>query len=101
MIKYTTGNILEATTEALVNTVNCVGIMGRGIALQFKKQFPENFVAYQKACANHELKPGKMFIFAQPTLKDTRYIITSQPKDIGGDAVEWKIFKQAYRHSNK
>ena len=51
MIRYTTGNILEAQAEALVNTVNCVGIMGRGIALQFKDLFPENFKAYAAACA--------------------------------------------------
>ena len=42
MIRYTTGNILDAEAEALVNTVNCVGVMGRGIALQFKRAFPKN-----------------------------------------------------------
>ena len=43
MIRFTTGDILAEDAEALVNTVNCVGVMGRGIALQFKKAFPENF----------------------------------------------------------
>ena len=43
-------NLLDATTEALVNTVNCVGVMGKGIALQFKQAFPENFKMYKKAC---------------------------------------------------
>ena len=49
MMEFTTGDILDAKTEALVNTVNCVGIMGRGIALQFKNHFPENFKAYRVA----------------------------------------------------
>ena len=43
MIEFTQGDILKADAEALVNTVNCVGVMGRGIALQFRKAFPENF----------------------------------------------------------
>ena len=50
MIRFKTGDILAEDAEALVNTVNCVGVMGRGIALQFKKAFPENFRAYSKAC---------------------------------------------------
>ena len=50
MIKYRKGDILRADAEALVNTVNCVGIMGRGIALQFKNAYPANFKAYAAAC---------------------------------------------------
>ena len=50
MIAYKKGDIIAEDAEALVNTVNCVGIMGRGIALQFKNAFPENFKAYQAAC---------------------------------------------------
>ena len=50
MIEYKTGDILSEDAEALVNTVNCVGIMGRGIALQFKNAFPENFKYYAAAC---------------------------------------------------
>ena len=46
MITFTSGDVTEADAEALVNTVNCVGVMGRGIALQFKRQYPENFRAY-------------------------------------------------------
>ncbi len=63
MIKYTQGDILQANTEALVNTVNCVGVMGRGIALQFKKAFPDNFKAYAVACRREEVQPGRMFLF--------------------------------------
>ena len=62
MIKHVQGNILNAQAEALVNTVNCVGVMGKGIALQFKKAFPENFKAYKNACQRGEVKPGGMFV---------------------------------------
>ncbi|EFI34820.1 Appr-1-p processing domain protein [Desulfonatronospira thiodismutans ASO3-1] len=63
MIEHVQGNILNAQTEALVNTVNCVGVMGKGIALQFKKAFPENFKTYRNACQRGEVKPGRMFVF--------------------------------------
>lgn len=63
MIKHVQGNILNAQAESLVNTVNCVGVMGKGIALQFKKAFPENFKAYKSACQCGEVKPGSMFVF--------------------------------------
>ena len=63
MIEFKNGNILAANAEALVNTVNCVGVMGRGIALQFKNVFPENFKAYLAACKRDEISPGKMLVF--------------------------------------
>ena len=50
MIELTQGDILQADAEALVNTVNCVGVMGRGLALQFKKVFPDNFKSYKAGC---------------------------------------------------
>lgn len=50
MIELTKGNLLQADVEAIVNTVNTVGVMGKGIALQFKKAYPENFKTYKKAC---------------------------------------------------
>lgn len=62
MISFTHGNILEAHADALVNTVNCVGIMGRGIALQFKNTFPDNFTSYAAACKRNEVQPGRMFV---------------------------------------
>ena len=55
MIHKATGNLLKADAEALVNTVNCVGFMGKGIALQFKQAWPENFEAYAKACKAGEV----------------------------------------------
>lgn len=62
MIEYRHGDILHADTEAIINTVNCVGVMGRGIALQFKNAYPDNFKAYAKACKAEQVKHGKMFV---------------------------------------
>jgi O-acetyl-ADP-ribose deacetylase (regulator of RNase III) len=63
VIRYTQGDVLGAEAEALVNTVNCVGVMGRGVALQFKRAYPENFAAYVAACERDEVEPGRMFVF--------------------------------------
>lgn len=64
MIKETGGNLFEAKTEVLVNAVNCVGVMGKGIALQFKQKFPvDYFKAYKHACQNGELTIGKVQVF--------------------------------------
>ena len=80
MIRYTSGNILDAEVEAVVNTVNCVGIMGRGIALQFKHEYPENFKAYEKACKRGDVQPGRMFVFDIGELTLPRYIINFPTK---------------------
>lgn len=80
MVEHVTGNLLEADVEALVNTVNSVGIMGKGIALQFKKAFPENFKAYERACRNEELQPGRMFLFDLGRLRNPRYIVNFPTK---------------------
>ncbi len=80
MIKLTQGDILKADAEALVNTVNCVGIMGRGIALQFKKAFPENFKAYEVACKTNQVQLGKMFVYDLNRLYNPRFIINFPTK---------------------
>lgn len=80
MIKYTKGNLLNAPTEALVNTVNTVGIMGKGIALQFKKRFPNNFKIYAKACKNKTLTVGKLLIVKEITLDGEKLIINFPTK---------------------
>ena len=80
MIEYRTGDILTTDAEALVNTVNCVGIMGRGIALQFKNAFPANFKAYAAACKRGEVQPGRMFVFETGTLGTRNYIINFPTK---------------------
>ena len=80
MIELKTGDILKADAEALVNTVNCVGVMGRGIALQFRKAFPENFKAYKAVCDRHELQPGVMFVFDLGRMIEPRYVINFPTK---------------------
>ena len=80
MIEFTTGDILKSDADALVNTVNCVGIMGRGIALQFKNAFPANFKAYEAACAREQVQPGRMFVFETRTLTNPKFIINFPTK---------------------
>lgn len=80
MIEYKTGDILSENVEALVNTVNCVGVMGRGIALQFKRAFPENFKVYAKACKREEVQPGRIFVFEPGQLANPRYIFNFPTK---------------------
>jgi O-acetyl-ADP-ribose deacetylase (regulator of RNase III) len=80
MIEYRTGDVLQADAEALVNTVNCVGIMGRGVALQFKNAYPENFKLYEAACKREEVQPGRMFIFETDQLTNPKYIINFPTK---------------------
>jgi O-acetyl-ADP-ribose deacetylase (regulator of RNase III) len=80
MIEYRSGDILQADAEALVNTVNCVGIMGRGVALQFKNAYPKNFRAYEAACTRHEVQPGRMFVFDTGELTNPKYIINFPTK---------------------
>jgi len=80
MIKLLTGNLLEADAEALINTVNTVGVMGKGIALQFKQAYPDNYEAYRKACSHHEVQSGKMFVFPTGKLVSPTYIINFPTK---------------------
>jgi O-acetyl-ADP-ribose deacetylase (regulator of RNase III) len=80
MMEFTTGDILDAKAEALVNTVNCVGIMGRGVALQFKNNFPGNFKAYEVACKHHEVQPGRMFVYATGLMNGPKFIINFPTK---------------------
>jgi len=80
MVKITKGNILDQNTQALVNTVNCVGVMGRGIALAFRDAFPENFRQYKKACEKNEVQPGKMFVHLTGDIFENRYIINFPTK---------------------
>lgn len=80
MIRLTRGNLLDAKAEALVNTVNTVGVMGKGIALQFKEAFPDNFAAYAAACERGEVAIGRMFVFERRALLGPRWIINFPTK---------------------
>lgn len=81
MITYKTGNILDADAEMLVNTVNAVGVMGKGIALQFKNTFPENFSAYKKAVSEGKVRPGKVFIVNINAIGKVKYIANFATKN--------------------
>jgi O-acetyl-ADP-ribose deacetylase (regulator of RNase III) len=80
MIELTQGDLLKQDAEALVNAVNCVGVMGRGIALQFRKAFPENFKVYEHACKRGEVRPGSMLVFQTHWLKNPSYVINFPTK---------------------
>jgi O-acetyl-ADP-ribose deacetylase (regulator of RNase III) len=80
MIDFKNGNLLEADVDALVNTVNTVGVMGKGIALQFKQAFPGNFAAYEKAAQHEEIVIGKMFVYEIGQLSRPYYIINFPTK---------------------
>ena len=80
MIELQEGDLLKADAEALVNTVNCVGVMGKGIALQFKQAFPEYFSAYEKACKEDQIRLGQVHVFSTGRLLNPKYIINFPTK---------------------
>lgn len=81
MITYTQGNLLEARAEALVNTVNTVGVMGKGIALMFKERFERNFDLYAAACKAKQVRVGKMFVTETGELNGPRWVINFPTKE--------------------
>ena len=93
MIHFTQGNLLDSDAQALVNTVNTVGVMGKGIALQFKKAYPLNYDRYRKACAAGEVKVGAMFVVEDHDLKGSRTIINFPTKQHwrGKSKLEWVV----------
>ena len=81
MIKYITGNILESNAEALINTVNTFGVMGKGIALQFKKAYHHNYKSYIDACKKNEIEIGRLFVVKDSNLSSgVKYIINFPTK---------------------
>jgi len=91
MIEFARGNLLEATAEALVNTVNTVGVMGKGVAWMFKEAYPENFKAYQSACKKKEIAVGHMFVTERHALVGPKWIINFPTKEHwrGNSKMEW------------
>ncbi len=79
-MRFVRGNLLEAPVEALVNTVNTVGVMGKGIALMFKEAFPDNFVDYEHACKRREVRIGHMFVTETHALSGPKWIINFPTK---------------------
>jgi O-acetyl-ADP-ribose deacetylase (regulator of RNase III) len=80
MMRFTQGNLLDARVDAMVNTVNTVGVMGKGIALMFKERFPENYKAYAAACKAEAVRVGEMFVTASVELEGPRWIINFPTK---------------------
>lgn len=80
MIRFELGDIFQSDADALVNTVNCIGVMGRGLALQFKRKFPRNYKEYKHACERGKVVPGRMFITEQNALISPRFIINFPTK---------------------
>lgn len=81
-IKLTQGDLLKQDDlDAIVNTVNCVGVMGKGIALQFKNKWPANYAAYRSACDQKKVRPGQMFIYDSGGLVKPNFIINFPTKD--------------------
>lgn len=80
MIRYAQGNLLAAETDALVNTVNTVGVSGKGIALMFKERFPENFRAYEAASKAGQLAPGGLFVTERHDMLGPRFIVNFATK---------------------
>lgn len=93
MIKFTQGNLLEARAEALVNTVNTVGVMGKGIALMFKERFPDNFRKYSAACKAGEVETGRVFVTEVGELNGPRWVINFPTKQHwrGDSRMEWVV----------
>lgn len=80
MVELQKGNILDAGTEALVNTVNTAGVMGKGLALQFRRAFPDNYQFYRSACQRNEVQPGRMLIFPTNRFENPHYIVNFPTK---------------------
>lgn len=93
MIAYLRGNLLEDDAQALVNTVNTVGVMGKGIALQFKQRFPANFMAYAQACKLGQVQTGRMFVTESGELTGPRWVVNFPTKQHWRDPsrMEWVV----------
>jgi len=79
MIQFKIGNLLDSNAEALVNTVNTDGVMGKGIALQFKNEYPGNYKEYRKACKNGDIGIGKLFVYEEESLLGGKKLIINFP----------------------
>ncbi len=81
MIEIAKGDLLTASAEALVNAVNTVGVMGKGIALQFREKFPEMFRVYELACRAGEVRVGGMHVFDRgASISSGRWIVNFPTK---------------------
>jgi O-acetyl-ADP-ribose deacetylase (regulator of RNase III) len=91
MIRYVHGNLLEDPADALVNTVNCVGVMGKGIALMFRERFPKNTETYRRACEANAVHVGRMLVTNDDSPWGLRWVINFPTKKHWRDPseLEW------------
>ena len=80
MVEVVTGDLLEADVDAIVNAVNTKGVMGKGIALQFRQAFPENYAAYRAACKAGDVRLGTMFVVPTARPGRPRFIVNFPTK---------------------
>lgn len=85
------GSLFETDAQAIVNAVNCVGVMGKGLALEFKNRYPDNFKAYTSVCASGKLKPGGIFVFEEKTQNQSIHVVNVATKDDwrNGSQLSW------------
>jgi len=81
MIRIVDGNIFEADTQGIVNPVNCVGVMGAGLAKRFANFYPEMEAEYKTACNEGKLAPGKIFVWVIDTYDELLYIFNLPTKE--------------------
>ena len=91
MIIFQNGDLFESGAEAIVNPVNTHGVMGKGLALQFKKRFPGNFAAYKEACRNGDVRTGEMFLFREMNDRGAVWVVNFPTKEHwrGKSKMEW------------
>ncbi|MCG2612844.1 macro domain-containing protein [Terrimonas sp. NA20] len=89
MISYYSGDLLRSDTDAIVNAVNTVGVMGKGLALQFRNEFPLNYKKYQVACKNGGLQPGKLLLCRDHNPAGEERVIVNFPTKI-----HWRLPSQ-------
>jgi O-acetyl-ADP-ribose deacetylase (regulator of RNase III) len=94
MIRFSKGNIFEAQTDAIVNTVNLVGVMGKGLALQFKERFKNNFLIYKQACSNRTIGIGNSLVVAEQWLGKPILIINFPTKVHWRNPSEYSYIEQ-------
>ena len=97
MIQFIKGNLFESDAQALVNTVNTEGVMGKGIALQFKEMYPENFRLYRDACKRHLVKVGQMFVTDESTLTGNKIIVNFPTKTTWRKPSEYSYIETGLR----
>jgi len=97
-IKFTSGNILNDKSEALVNPVNAIGVSGKGLALEFKKKFPGMFKSYQEACAKGIVQLGKIFMYETDSLEHPKFIICFPTKGHWKDSSNLENIRQGLTH---